>query len=175
MARYLATLPGWTWRPEVSFSIYGERGVVDILAWHAGSRSLLIIELKTELVDPQDLVATMDRRVRLAARIASDLGWVPRTVSAWVVLRDTRTNHRRVLRHSGLLRQAFPDDGHMVRGWLRRPTGRVSALSYWTDVRPETARRGPGHPKRVRVSTDGTDRTAHERGQAVREGVGRAP
>lgn len=35
--------------PEVSFSIYGQRGVIDILAWHAATRSLLVIELKTEM------------------------------------------------------------------------------------------------------------------------------
>ncbi len=40
LARHLARLPGWQWRPEVSFSIYGERGVIDILAWHAATRSL---------------------------------------------------------------------------------------------------------------------------------------
>jgi hypothetical protein len=58
--------------PDASFSIYGERGVVDIVAWHAASRSLLIIELKTLLVDPQELVATMDRRVRLGGQIACE-------------------------------------------------------------------------------------------------------
>lgn len=55
VVRHLAGRDGWTWRPEVSFSIYGERGVIDILAWHAATRSLLIIELKTELVDSQAL------------------------------------------------------------------------------------------------------------------------
>ena len=42
--------------PEVSFSIYGERGVIDILAWHPGRRALLIIELKTDIVDVNELV-----------------------------------------------------------------------------------------------------------------------
>ena len=92
----------------------------------------------------------MDRRVRLGAQIAAQLGWLPTTVSAWVVCSDTRTNHRRVLRHAGLLRHAFPADGHMMRGWLLRPSGRISALSYWTDVRPGAVRRAAGHPKRVR-------------------------
>jgi hypothetical protein len=34
MARYFLGLPGWMIEPEVSFSIYGERGIIDILAWH---------------------------------------------------------------------------------------------------------------------------------------------
>ena len=153
---HLATRAGWVWRPEVSFSIYGERGVIDILAWHEGTRSLLIIELKTELVDPQELTATMDRRVRLGPRIAAQFGWKPASVSVWVAFSDTRTNHRRVLRHSGLLRTAFPADGHMMRTWLQRPGGRISALSFWTDVAPGAARRTPGQAKRVRQPADRT-------------------
>ena len=152
LARHLGRSAGWTWLPEVSFSIYGERGVIDILAWHAATRCLLIIELKTSIVDPQELVAVMDRRVRLGARIAADHGWRPATVSAWVVVADTRTNHRRVLRHAGLLRTAFPADGHQVRAWLRRPSGSINALSFWTDDRHDDLGRPPGNPRRVRVA-----------------------
>lgn len=134
LATHLASVSGWTWRPEVSFSIYGERGVIDIVAWHAATRSLLIIELKTSLVDPQELVATTDRRVRLGRRIARERGWDAATVSAWVVLTDTRTNRRRGRQHAGILRVAFPHDGHAMRRWLRRPVGTISALSFWADV-----------------------------------------
>jgi transcriptional regulator with XRE-family HTH domain len=133
IAGHLASLPGWTWRPEVSFSVYGERGVIDILAWHAASRSLLIIELKTVLVDPQELVATMGRRIRLGRRIARDLGWVPATVSAWVVVLDGSTNRRRLRQHAGLLRTAFPQDGRVVGRWLRAPGGSIAALSFWSN------------------------------------------
>ena len=70
----LATLPGWTARPEVSFGIYGERGVVDILAWHAERRALLVIELKTEIVDVGELLGTLDRKRRLGPRDGSGPG-----------------------------------------------------------------------------------------------------
>jgi transcriptional regulator with XRE-family HTH domain len=123
LARHLGAHAGWVWWPEVSFSIYGERGVIDILAWHAQTRSLLIIELKTELVDPQDLVATMGRRVRLGDRIARQFGWVPACVSAWVVVSDGSTNRRRHDRHSGLLRTAFPADGRSMRRWFASTCG----------------------------------------------------
>ncbi len=95
LARYLGGRVGWARRHEVSFSIYGERGVIDILAWHAETRSLLIIELKTELVDPQDLVATMGQQIRLGTRIAAQYGWAPLSVSVWVVVVDSSTNRRR--------------------------------------------------------------------------------
>ena len=64
LARFLLGFPEWIARPEVSFSIYGERGVIDLLAWHAATRSLLVVELKTELIDLQDLVSVLDRKRR---------------------------------------------------------------------------------------------------------------
>ena len=172
MVRHLASLSGWTWHPEVSFSIYGERGVIDILAWHAETRSLLIIELKTELADPQDLATVMGRRVRLGARIAEQFGWEPATISAWVVFAETRTNHRRVLRHAGLLRTAFPADGHMMRTWLQRPSGHISALSYWTDVAPGAVGRASGQAKRVRRTQRDTSSAPSSVKLAERPGSG---
>lgn len=152
LARFLSRKPEWEWRSEVSFAVYGERGVIDILAWHAATRSLLIIELKTELADPQLLVATMDRRVRLARRIVGRFGWDPATVSAWVVLSEGSTNRRCVERHRHLLRGAFPADGHAVRRWLAAPSGQLSALSFWSSVRSGSVRRSAGQTRRVRVT-----------------------
>ena len=57
----------------------GERGVIDVVVWHADSRSLLLIELKTRIVDVSALMATMDVRRRVARRIARDHGWDPAT------------------------------------------------------------------------------------------------
>ena len=75
VAGFLLGLTGWTFASEVSFSIWGERGVIDILAWHEPSRSLLVIELKTALVDVNELVGNMDRKRRLAAVVARERGW----------------------------------------------------------------------------------------------------
>ena len=141
IAAYFRRLPDWTVVPEVSFSIWGERGVIDVVAWHAPTRSLLIIELKTILVDPQELAGKMDQRVRLGRRIAGERGWFPTSVSAWVVLTDTRTNRRHLARHAGLLRAAFPSDGRAVRRWLEAPRGPISALSFLTDDQAVITRR----------------------------------
>ncbi len=89
VARLFEDLPAWVAAPEVTFAVFGERGVIDILAWHAETRSLLVIELKTELVDVQETVGTLaseaatrgqDRRgAGLAARdrlgLARDRRW----------------------------------------------------------------------------------------------------
>ncbi len=152
VAAHLERLDGWTWLPEVTFAHYGERGIIDILAWHAETRSLLIIELKTELVDPQGLVAVMHRRVRLGRTVARQHGWDPSSVSAWVIIRDTATERRRAKRHAQLLRKAFPHEGRTARAWLSHPRGRLSALSFWSDVTPGGASKVPVRTQRVRVA-----------------------
>jgi hypothetical protein len=129
-ARLFASLGGWLFAQEVSYSIYGERGVIDLLAWHAERRAILVVELKTVLVDMNDLVAQMDRRRRLAPTIARNRGWDPATTSAWVVVEDTRANRRRLADHGAMLRHAFPTDGRAVRPWLRAPALPIAALSF---------------------------------------------
>jgi hypothetical protein len=149
------SLNGWQLIPEVSFSIYGERGVLDGLAFHAGSGSAIVVELKTEIADPQALVGSMDRRRRLAKQIAADRGWAAKTVGLWVAVADTRSNRRRLARHVKLLRLAFPADGHALRAWLRDPAGPIAALSFiaqpgsLTNVHARNGRHAFGLPKRV--------------------------
>jgi hypothetical protein len=105
--------------------------VIDILAWHPGHRAPLIIELKTDVVDVNDLMASMDRRRRLARRIARDRGWDPLTVSSWVIVAGGRTNRARLAAHRTVLRTAFPVDGRAMASRLRRPDHAIDALSLW--------------------------------------------
>lgn len=122
----------WAFEPEVSFSIGGERGVIDVLGWHAASRTLLVVELKTEFVDINDLMATVDRKRRLAGRIAADRGWEATSVSSWVVVAEGRTNRRALARHRAALRAKFPADGRALVGWLGRPAAPIHALGFLT-------------------------------------------
>ncbi len=89
---FVAELPDWVLAPEVSFSVFGERGVIDILAWHPGRRALLLIDLKTGIADVNEMVGTFDRKRRLARTIARERGWDPLTIGAWVIVATTRTN-----------------------------------------------------------------------------------
>jgi transcriptional regulator with XRE-family HTH domain len=134
IARYLSDLSDWIVEPEVSFSIYGERGIIDVLAWHPTTRILLVIELKTEVVDLNEMLGTLDRKRRLAWAIAKDREWDPVVVSTWVVVADSRTNRRTVAEHGAVLRAKLPTDGRGVARWLRRPTGRIDALSFLPNV-----------------------------------------
>jgi transcriptional regulator with XRE-family HTH domain len=149
VAAYVATLPGWVVLPEVSYSIYGERGIVDLVAWHDATRTLLIIELKTLVVDVNELTGKVDAKRRLGAAIVASRGWQPARVGVWVVVAQDRTNERRVQTHHSLLRAAFPHNGHAVRHWLASPHGELSALSMWR-ARDES---GAGRVPRQRVRT----------------------
>jgi transcriptional regulator with XRE-family HTH domain len=151
VARYIRErAPEWMLAPEVSFSIWGERGVIDILAWHPGRRALLIIELKTDVVDVNDLLGRVDRKRRLGREVAAQHGWDPETVSVWIIVADGRTNRRRVAAHSTMLRSAFPADGRAMPGWLRAPNRAIAGLTFWR-VAERGSATGDHHPvRRVR-------------------------
>lgn len=155
---YVARLPGWVSLPEVSFSIYGERGVIDVLLWHPGRRALVVVELKTSIVDVQETLGTLDRKRRLALRIARERGWEPLVVGAWLVVSDTRTNRRRVAAHATVLRAALPVDGRGVKTWLRRPSRPLGALTF---LPVPAVSRASGRSSRVTVHRS-TEPHAHE-------------
>jgi transcriptional regulator with XRE-family HTH domain len=129
-------------------AITAKRGVVDI-AWHGAFRTLLLIEIKTELVDVNGLLEATDRRRRLAAVIARDSGWEPAAVAQWVVLAEGRTNERRVAEYRALLRAAFPADGRAIEGWLKEPSSRLDALWFLPDVGERSTGRAARGPSRV--------------------------
>ena len=158
MFRWLREIGGWIALPEVSFARDGSRGVIDIVAWHAGSRVLLVIELKTRIVDINDLMATMDVRRRVAWQIGRDHGWDPVAVGVWVVVSPARSNARVLSDHATVLRAKFPADGRSMRRWLSRPSGDIAALSFMPEVRVADLGRDPTTPRRVRRSSPGTDR-----------------
>jgi len=150
VARWLLSLPGWELAPEVSFANFGERGVIDILAWHAATRTLLVIELKTEIVDVNDLMGRVDVKQRNALDIARGRGWNARLVAVWVIVGDSATNRRRVATHRTTLRAAFPSDQRGVESWLIAPNGTIRGLSFWSDAHGHVTNGGFATVRRVR-------------------------
>lgn len=133
-ASAMSALPGWVVVPEVSFSIYGERGVIDQLAWHESTAHLLVIELKTQFVDINEMLGTLDRKVRLARVIARGRGWYPAATSAWLIVADTRTNRRHAAQYATLLGSRFKLDGRQLRTFLRKPGAATTGLAFMTDA-----------------------------------------
>jgi transcriptional regulator with XRE-family HTH domain len=139
--RFFGSLEGWVAVPEVTYSIFGERGAIDVLAWHEPTRTLLVVELKTILVEAAEIARTMDVRMRNARRIAKERGWQPLTTASWVILTDTRTNRRHVRAQHEILAPWARIDGRRMRSWLRAPRGSVSALSFWDEPAAVNLRR----------------------------------
>jgi len=130
VARRLEAL-GWETRPEVSFAVFGERGSIDLVGWHAATATLLVIEVKTELASIEETLRRHDAKVRLAAQVVAErFGWTPRRVARLLVLPDASTPRRQVGRHGDVLRAAYPLRGPALRVWLKAPSGSIAGLAF---------------------------------------------
>jgi transcriptional regulator with XRE-family HTH domain len=150
VVEWLGSFSGWIVPPEIGFSNYGERGVIDLLCWHPIRRALLIIELKTEVVDINEVLGTLDRYVRNAAVAVSPFGWGPGTVARLLIVGESTHNRRRVAAHAALFAAAFPHRIQAVRAWLRDPAGDLSGLMFVRDRHPRSTRRNVATIRRVR-------------------------
>lgn len=152
MSRTL-TACGWELRFEVTYAVYGARGSIDVLAWHASTRTLLVIEIKTEVTSAESTIRKLDEKVRLASQIVRErFGWRAAVVARVVVVEDTTTARRRIRAARLLFDAAFPLRGVATRQWLRSPRGQVSALMFLPSSSTATAipRRGGRHRVRIR-------------------------
>jgi transcriptional regulator with XRE-family HTH domain len=131
---------GWEVATEVTFNDYGDRGSIDILAFHAMTGSLLVIEIKSVVPDLQAMLGTLDRKVRVGSKIARERGWQPETVSRLVVLPDDRTARRRVQEHASTFATALPSRTAAVRRWLRKPVGVLAGILFLTDAHQVSTR-----------------------------------
>jgi transcriptional regulator with XRE-family HTH domain len=131
---------GWIAVPEVTFHVAGERGSIDILAWHPIARVLLVIEIKSVVPDVQATLSGVHRKARLAPTIARDRGWEPVASGRLLVLPDDRTTRRRLERHAATFDRALPARTTEVKRWLRHPSGDLAGVLFLSDVRPVQAR-----------------------------------
>lgn len=121
---------GWDVATEVSFNVRGDRGVIDILAFHPTTGALLVIEIKSVVPDLQGMLGTLDRKVRVAAGPARERGWRVTTVSRLLVLPDDRTARRRVDRHAAVFAAALPGRTAAVRRWLKHPVDTLAGVLF---------------------------------------------
>jgi len=143
---------GWTCVLEYTFSHYGERGSVDILAWHPLFRALLIIEVKSRLLDIQALFLGIDRKARLLPELVErERGWRPMVVGRVVVLDESHANRSAVRRHGDAFTAALPASGRAVRKWLREPSSALAGLWFLTLTNPAGDKRKLGGAERVRA------------------------
>lgn len=146
---------GWDVAVEVSFAIAGERGSIDVLAFHLASGTLLVVEVKSVVPDSQATLHVLDRKVRLAPRIAAERGWQAVTVGRLLIVGDGSTARRRIARLDAPYGTALPDRGQTVRRWLRRPVGPLAGLLFLPYNGQARTRRTTTGVTRVRRRKDG--------------------
>lgn len=141
---------GWEVRPEVTFSEFGERGSIDLLATRADERAVLVIEIKTELVSVEETLRRLDVKARLAPRIvAGRLGWRPLHVGRLLVILETSTARRRVDRHAAVLDTALPARSRAVRQWLEVPSGALAGPYFSSPTHPGSTQHSPRSKRRL--------------------------
>ena len=122
-------------RVETSFNHYGDRGRIDLLAWHAALRLLLVGEIKTDLVDAQGLLGPLDVKCRVAPRVSEMLGWGrPRRVVPLLIIRDRSTVRDRLRRLDPLF-SSFELRGRRATSCLRHPELARSPMLILSDLR----------------------------------------
>ncbi len=117
---------------------------IDVLASHVRTRVLAVVEIKPTVGDAQDTLGRLDVKVRLARKIAADLGWRASSVVPVLVLEDGTTPRRHVSQHAGLFRR-FERRGRSAMAWLRAPVGPPPAgILLFLPALPDS------HPRRAR-------------------------
>lgn len=164
--------PDWHVVVEYSFNHYGDRGSVDVLAWHAARRALLLIEVKSELDSLEAVLRSMDVKVRVVPKlIAQEKGWRHVWVGSVLVLPDESASRRAVDRLKPVFDAVLPARTVIVRKWLGSPVGPLRGIWFLAATPARRAIRNPGSAGLVRHARD---RESHAR-VAASEAVSSAP
>jgi len=153
----LATLlrtDGWRVDVEVSFNHYGDRGAIDLLAYHPATRTLLVVEVKTEIASAEETLRRLDVKARVAPPLAPErFGEKPARVARLLAVRSSSANRQRVARLETLFGPTFPLRGRALAAWLRSPGpivgGRPGGLLFVRSIGPADRARAV---RRVRAS-----------------------
>jgi transcriptional regulator with XRE-family HTH domain len=145
----LGTL-GWVVVPEHTFNIRGERGSIDVLAWLPASRAALVIEVKSVLVDLQDLLSTLDRKKRLALSIARQAGWSPLFIGTLLVMPGETQARNAIEKYRPVFNATYPARGRDVQRWLRCPERDLRGIWFVLNFTASDTKQRPGGSLRVR-------------------------
>jgi transcriptional regulator with XRE-family HTH domain len=142
---------GWKVQFEVTFARHGDRGSIDVLAWHASSRTLLVIELKTELGSLEGTLRPLDAKTRHGPAVARQrFGWDAAASGKVLTLPEGRETRRAVSRHAGVLDEALPSRTVAVKRWLANPDGAVAGILFLATSQLVGLTRNPSAIRRVR-------------------------
>jgi transcriptional regulator with XRE-family HTH domain len=99
---------GWRIATEVEIGSDRSKGWIDILAWHPNTGVVLMIEVKTELLDLGSIERTMNWYLREAWSAARRLGWRPTRVRGCLLVLSTEVVEQRIRENRDTLGRVFP-------------------------------------------------------------------
>ncbi len=145
------TALGWETVLEYGFNHYGDRGSVDILAWHAAERALLIVEVKTRIADVQQLFGSFAKKVRVVPQLVErERDWGARVVGRVLIVSGTSANRSLIERLRKSFDPTFPRRARDVRAWLRRPVGPMAGVWFVAPITAGDGMQAVGGRSRVR-------------------------
>jgi transcriptional regulator with XRE-family HTH domain len=148
-ARLRAT--GWEVTAEYTFNHFGERGSVDLIGWKPAHGALVLVEVKSRLIDLQDLFASLDRKARVVPlALRGERDWHVRTLATILVVTDTTAARSVVARHRATFAAALPGRARDVWRWLRDPQDELAAVWFLSVTTGRGAKRITPAARRVR-------------------------
>jgi transcriptional regulator with XRE-family HTH domain len=141
----------WLLHPEVTYSVYGERGSIDLLALREADLAAVVYEIKGDMTSVEATIRKHGDKTRLAARIIlNNWGWRPKQIAKILVVEDTMTARRVVSRHEATFRAAYPTPTSVMRRWLRDPHGDIASVWFLSLKHPGAARAAGRGRSRIR-------------------------
>jgi len=138
VARRLAP-GGWETRLEVEIGTGRYRGWIDVLGFRPADRSLLIGEVKTEILDLGAIQRTLAWYEREAWKAARLLGWNAQRSTAVLLVLATAENDARVSVNRAGLKASFPTKARQLQQWVDSP-GSTAPPPAIAMINPRTRR-----------------------------------
>jgi transcriptional regulator with XRE-family HTH domain len=162
VARFLRAA-GWEVIPELTYSEFGDRGSIDLLAAYGPGKAVAVFEIKTDLTVIEETIRRHHEKTRLVdEKLARrQFGWEPRMVARILVVPEDLTIRRRVAAHDATLRAAYPMGSRQVRAWLAQPStattasgaaGLIGGIWFLTLKPTRLGSQNRGGPRRVRTA-----------------------
>lgn len=144
---------GWAIEVEATYSTFGERGSIDVLAARADLGTVLSVEVKSEITTVEATLRKIDEKDRLVRRLIcrDRFGFGPVSVGRLLVLPATDTTRRRMRASAIVLDAALPARGMTVRRWLTEPVGDLSGIWIVADTSGSGVTPAGGGSIRVRM------------------------
>ena len=152
---------GWEVAREVRIEDGRYIGWIDLLAFHAATGTLLVIEIKTRIDDVGAIERSLDWHARGARKAAEKLGWRPRAMSSWVLALATDEVEDALHRNRTLWATAAPLRAPVMAERVRTPQGPSDGRGFAL-IDPRSRRRS----WLIRARVDGRRSAAPYRGYA---------